>query len=331
MSETGTPHLLLAYDGSTAAAEAIAAAGRLVPGARATVVTVRDSWLALEHAAMARIAIPDSILVPAVHEYEADAESGARRVAEEGRALAVAAGLDAKCRVQPADTPSRGLCDAASDLHADAIVCGASGHGGVFRGVLGTTTGHLLHHAPLPVLIVPSRDERADGPLLIGYDGSAHAREAIRTAGRLFAGRRALVAHAWSTPMEHSYAGSALLAAPVDEVHDVAQSLADMFMAQAADLVEEGAALAADAGLLAEPLDLRSTRSAWRALEAAAREHRAAVIVAGCRGRGAVASTVLGSVSSGLAHNATVPVLIVRRPSDDLRHHRDEQRADARG
>jgi nucleotide-binding universal stress UspA family protein len=36
------------------------------------------------------------------------------------------------------------------------------------------------------------------------------------------------------------------------------------------------------------------------------------VIVAGCRGRSALASTVLGSVSAGLAHNAELPVLVVR-------------------
>jgi nucleotide-binding universal stress UspA family protein len=329
MNETGAPQLLLAYDGSPAAAEAIAAAGRLAPGAHATVVTVRDSWLALEHAAMTRIALPDSILVPAVREFEADVESGARRVAEEGRGLAAAAGLDAQARVQPADTPSRGLMDAASAVHADAIVCGTSGHGGVYRAVLGTTAGHLLHHAPLPVLIVPPQEEPSDGPLLIGYDGSEYAKDAIRTAGRLFAERRALIAHAWMSPMEHSYAGSALLGTPLDEIHDVAQSLADMFAAQAADLLDGGTIIARDAGLDPEPLDLEWTHGAWRALETAAREHHAAAIVAGCRGRGAVASTVLGSVSSGLAHNATVPVLIVRRPSDHVRDGRDEKRAHA--
>lgn len=324
-----TARLVVGYDGSPAAAHAIAAAGRLVPGASVTVVTVRDSWLALEHSAMARIALPDSILVPAVYEFEADAESGARRVAEEGRGLAAAAGLDARARVQPADTPSRGLIDAASAVHADAIVCGASGHGGVYRAVLGTTAGHLVHHAPLPVLIVPPLEKPADGPLLIGYDGSEHAKDAIRTAGRFFAGRRALIAHAWMSPMEHSYAGSALLGTPSDEIHDVAQTLADMFAARAADLLDEGTAIAREAGLEAEPLDLEWTHGAWRALEAAAREHDAAAIVAGCRGRGAVTSTVLGSVSSGLAHNATVPVLIVRRPSDRVRDGRDEQRAHA--
>ena len=49
--------------------------------------------------------------------------------------------------------------------------------------------------------------------------------------------------------------------------------------------------------------------------EPVAAEHaaeQAAVVVAGRRGRGAVASTVLGSVASGLVHNAGVPTLIVR-------------------
>ncbi len=312
------PHLLLAFDGSPAAANAIAAAGRLMPGARATVVTVRDSWRALEHVALARVAMPDSIIVPAVHELEAEAESGARRVAEEGRALAAAAGLGAVARVQPADTPSRGLCDAAEELHADAIVCGASGHGGVYRAVLGTTADHLLHHAPVPVLIVPPDWEPDRGPLLIGYDGSESAKDAIRTAARLFPGRPALIAHAWAAPLESSYAGNALLATPADEVQEVAQTLVAMFAAAAADLTEEGVALAAQAGLAADHLELRSTKRAWRPLEAAAREQSASVIIVGCRGRGAVASTVLGSVSSGLAHNATVPVLIVRRPSDHV-------------
>jgi len=50
----------------------------------------------------------------------------------------------------------------------------------------------------------------------------------------------------------------------------------------------------------------------WRALAASARSEGAALIVAGRRGRGALASTLLGSVSAGLAQNAELPVLIVR-------------------
>ena len=171
----------------------------------------------------------------------------------------------------------------------------------------------------------------AEAPVLIGYDGSPQAKDAIRVAGRLFPGRHALIAHAWAAPMESSYAGSALLATPVDDVQEIAQTLVAMFEAAAADLTAAGVALAAKAGLIAHPLELRSTQRAWRPLEAAAREHRAAVIVVGSRGRGAARSTVLGSVSSGLAHNATIPVLVVRNASDPTRNGRGEERAHAYG
>jgi nucleotide-binding universal stress UspA family protein len=46
-----------------------------------------------------------------------------------------------------------------------------------------------------------------------------------------------------------------------------------------------------------------------------ASDRHATVIVAGSRGRGGLASTILGSVSSGLVHNAETPVLVVRPES----------------
>ena len=57
---------------------------------------------------------------------------------------------------------------------------------------------------------------------------------------------------------------------------------------------------------------IESASGPWRALVATARAETASVIVAGSRGRGALASTVLGSVASGLVHNAELPTLVVR-------------------
>jgi nucleotide-binding universal stress UspA family protein len=56
---------------------------------------------------------------------------------------------------------------------------------------------------------------------------------------------------------------------------------------------------------------VESRDGAWRAVAAAAQTHRASVIAVGSRGRGAARSALLGSVSSGLVHNAELPILVV--------------------
>jgi len=204
----------------------------------------------------------------------------------------------------------RVIC-AAAEHDTDVLVCGSRGLGGFSRALLGSTSSALLHHARVPVLVVPAGAGALDGPALIGYDGSDGAREAVRAAARLLPGRAALVAHAWSSPVRRSIAGSALLSAPIEELHEIAGDLEELFRAAAGDVAEEGAALARERGLDAKALPLEAAPGAWRALTAAAAEVAAALIVAGSRGRGAAASTVLGSISSALVHNAGLPVLIV--------------------
>jgi nucleotide-binding universal stress UspA family protein len=55
---------------------------------------------------------------------------------------------------------------AASAWHADVVVLGTRGHGLVHRALVGSTSRHVLHHAPMSVLIVrpprPARSARAD-------------------------------------------------------------------------------------------------------------------------------------------------------------------------
>lgn len=54
------------------------------------------------------------------------------------------------------DDPARGLLHAAEQAHADMIVLGAHGHGGFLDRVLGSVTYKVAHHAPCPVVIVPT-------------------------------------------------------------------------------------------------------------------------------------------------------------------------------
>jgi nucleotide-binding universal stress UspA family protein len=119
---------------------------------------------------------------------------------------------------------------------------------------------------------------------------------------------------AWSPPLQRSFAGEALLGTPVDDVQEMAEGLARMFAAHALETADEGVARAREHGLDARAMPVECRGGAWRAVSDAADAHGAAAIVAGSRGRGAVTSAVLGSVSTGLAHNAARPVLIARPP-----------------
>src|SRR5918992_4373499 len=147
------------------------------------------------------------------------------------------------------------------------------------------------------------------GPVLIAYDGSAHAKAAIERAGAVLAPGPAVVATAW-TSFEGA-APAALLALPGDIVRDSAGMLDDAGRDAAERLAAEGAELARAAGFEAEPRAVRSSGPFFAALLEAAGELDARVIVAGSRGRSAIAAAVLGSVSTGLLHHAGRPVLIV--------------------
>jgi nucleotide-binding universal stress UspA family protein len=147
------------------------------------------------------------------------------------------------------------------------------------------------------------------GPVLLAYDGSAHAKAAIDRAGAVLQHGPAVVATAW-TSFEGA-APAALLALPGDMVRDSAHMLDEAGREAAEKLAAEGAELARAAGFDAEPRAVRSSGPYFAALLEAADELDARAIVAGSRGRSTIAAAVLGSVSTGILHHAGRPVLIV--------------------
>ena len=74
------------------------------------------------------------------------------------------------------------------------LVVGSRGLTGP-RAVLGSVSDQAAHTSPVPTLVVPrlvlttERDAAAEGPILVGDDGSPGANRARETATRLFAGR----------------------------------------------------------------------------------------------------------------------------------------------
>ncbi len=154
----------------------------------------------------------------------------------------------------------------------------------------------------------------AGSPVIIGYDGSAAAREAITQAARLMGSCRFLVVTVWEE-------GLAYVTMPTTQLNALGTAppvdpwvAADIDHAQHEDaerVSRNGAALARSLGVDADPLTMPGTRDAAHTILDMAREHDAAAIVVGSRGLTGLSARLEGSTSRVVLKHAPCPVLVV--------------------
>ncbi len=72
---------------------------------------------------------------------------------EEVRKVAKAAGVEFNGIVEHADTPYRGIVDAAKKQKCDAIFMASHGRGGIAGLILGSVTHKVLTHSKIPVMV----------------------------------------------------------------------------------------------------------------------------------------------------------------------------------
>jgi nucleotide-binding universal stress UspA family protein len=144
-------------------------------------------------------------------------------------------------------------------------------------------------------------------PVLFCYDGSDGSRAALLAAAELVTHPADAVVLAVWMPAVVSLvrAGSFLTAVPNEGEIDEQEA------AFAKRIAEEGAAGARGRGYNASARIAQADISVVGTIGEIAQEIDAGLIVCGQRGRGAVRSTLLGSVSHGLSVHARRPVLIV--------------------
>jgi nucleotide-binding universal stress UspA family protein len=153
-----SPAILIAYDGSAAAAAAVDAAGRLFPGRRTLVVSV---WWSVRSAAPGgRVALPDEMIHTAVENLDGAARQAAADTAERGVERARAAGLDADAVVARADpNVAATVVRMAQDREVAAVIVGSRGRSGLRAALLGSVSNAVVHHCRRPVLVVHSPAE----------------------------------------------------------------------------------------------------------------------------------------------------------------------------
>ncbi len=144
--------ILIAYDGSDDAKAALLRATKLFPGQSATVLTVWQRFIDT----MARVG-GGMGMVADYEDIDKESENRARERADEGARLASDAGLEAVGAIAVVDTtiPDAILNEAAA-VEADAVVCGSRGYSGLKSLMLGSVSTHILQHADVPVVVVPS-------------------------------------------------------------------------------------------------------------------------------------------------------------------------------
>jgi nucleotide-binding universal stress UspA family protein len=173
---------------------------------------------------------------------------------------------------------------------------------------------HIEQRFGLPVTtyVVDPRGHTssADGPLLLCYDGSDDAKHAIEHAGKLFAGRHALVLTVWQPTILGGLGWAAASAGSTASFVELDRVAAE----RAGRVAAEGARIADESGLEAEPVVGEAVGPIWEAIVETADRHDAATIVMGSRGLTGLRSILLGSVSSAVVHHSNRPTMIIRRP-----------------
>lgn len=142
-------------------------------------------------------------------------------------------------------------------------------------------------------------------PVLFCYDGSDGSKTALTAAAELIKPADAVVLVAWMpAALQLARAGSFVVAVPNEgEIDEQEEAIAKK-------LAEEGAAGARQRGYNASARTGEATESVTKTIDEIAQEIDARLVVCGQRGRGAIGSALLGSVSHALAAHTKRPVLI---------------------
>jgi nucleotide-binding universal stress UspA family protein len=271
------------------------------------------SRLALRQAAAEAVRRGVALDIIHAHQESGPSDHGHSRADEVGQKLVDRAVQEARSDEPTVDVTgvavaggaAKALLEAASA--GDLVVVGSRGHSGFAAALTGSTCQQVAMHAGTSVLVVRGRPDPADGPVVVGHDGSATASGVLETAFAAAAARGTSVtvirAFRRSMPMLPADApppkvfnARTTQAALTDELTRLTRPLTDKYPDVTVHLV------VADG----DPAQLLVDAS-----------QRAGLVVVGSRGHGGFAGLLLGSVGLHLIHHAHCPVHSARGCPDE--------------
>jgi nucleotide-binding universal stress UspA family protein len=218
--------------------------------------------------------------------------------------------LPAEFRTVASTSPARGLAELAEKEDAEAVVVGSTHRGVIGRVMSGSTAERLLHGTGCPVAVAPRgyRRHRPEPLRAVGaaFSDTPEGHEAVRVAADL-AARAGLPLTVFSVVGLHTswFRPEAVQPDPSvvpEEVAKAARDALDGVVAGLPDGVRASGEL-----LFGEVVDELSM-AADRGVD---------LLVCGSRGYGPVRRVLLGTVSSALVRQASVPTLVVPRAGTD--------------
>lgn len=156
-------------------------------------------------------------------------------------------------------------------------------------------------------------------PVLVCYDDSPAAREAVREAARLFPDATLRILTVWkrfATPRV-----SEMIAL---QPHDLLR-MTTALEAEAKAVARAGVTLAGELGAAAEPRVVEASDSVWHSIVDTTFRARYRAVVLGAHGRSALAGAMLGGVASLVAAHAACPVLLVHAGTRPLALEMDDE------
>jgi nucleotide-binding universal stress UspA family protein len=297
----GRPRVVVGVDGSPGSRGALVHAVTTAAQRGADLEVLSSYPVNLVWTGGSPVEIPDSEAI------RIDTESRARTLVDEVRSDLSTLGVPGVDAVDVRVVVSEGRAVPAllkQSEHADLLVVGSRGRGGMRSALLGSVALHCVSHARCPVVVVHPMSSVTESPrVVVGVDGSAESRAAL-VAALAEAGRTGAEVEVVATyfPTDYWTDVTMVLVQSVEAIRADLQRRTDELVAE----VVRGEVAAGGA-----PRIRTAIHQGPAAEVLIQRAQNAQLLVVGSRGRGAIRGLLLGSVALHCAMHAPGPVMLV--------------------